>query len=93
MTSQKLHLYLFRFISLWLRFCWVLNLLQIVPLATMSWTTNEENSDLWEIRVWGEQNVLGFQIAVDDVLAVQVLQGYQDLKHQHGDEEEECMGQ
>ena len=25
MTSQKLHLYLFRFISLWLRFCWVLN--------------------------------------------------------------------
>ena len=68
-------------------------LLQIVPLATMSWTTNKENSDLWEIRVWGEQNVLGFQIAVDDVLAVQVLQGYQDLKHQHGDEEEECMGQ
>ena len=37
--------------------------------------------------------MLRFQIAVDDVLAVQVLQGHQDLKHIHGDEEEECMGQ
>ena len=50
-----------------------------------------ENSDLWEVWVWREQNVLWFQIAVDDVLAVQVLQGHQDLKHQHGDEGKEWI--
>ena len=52
-----------------------------------------ENIDLWEIWVWGKQNVLWFQIAVDDVLAVQVLQGHQDLKHQLDGEEDECMYQ
>ena len=34
---------------------------------------------LGEVRVRGEKNILRLEITVDDVLAVEVLQGHQDL--------------
>lgn len=36
--------------------------------------------DLRELLVRGQQHVLRLQVAVHDVLLVQVLQGYQDLR-------------
>ena len=45
--------------------------------------TKEDDCDLGEIGVGREEYVFWFQIAVDNVLAVQVLQGHQDLEQQH----------
>lgn len=36
---------------------------------------------LREVRVGAEEDVLGLEVAVDDVLGVEVLEGHQDLGH------------
>ena len=50
---------------------------------------DEDDPNLGEIGVGWEENVFRFQITVDDVLAVQVLQCHQDLEHEHDDDDDD----